>query len=102
MLECPVCNSQDVRVSFSLPVYEIFYRLQGLQRYRCRECRKVFRVPLRPGEDFAKKPLRRRSHRTRRFRSGTPAWQRKAVEAVFFLILVFIFYAALKNVGFTL
>lgn len=101
--ECPVCDSQHVRVSFSRPVHEIFYRWQGLQRYRCRECRKVFHAPLGPGEEFAKKPpRRRRTHRVRRFRSTSPIWQRKAMEAMFFLMLVVMFYAALKNVGFTL
>ena len=102
VLECPVCSSQDVRVSRSRPVYEIFYRWQGLQRYRCRECRKVFRIPLRPGEDFARKAVRRRRQGVHRFKSRAPSWQRKAGEAMFFLVLVLVFYAALKNVGFTL
>ena len=103
VLECPVCNSQEVRVSLSRPVYEFFYRWQGLQRYRCRDCRSVFRMPLRPGEGLAQKPARRRrSHRIRRFRSRMPGWQRKTVEAMFFLLLVFAFYTMLKNIGFSL
>lgn len=103
VLECPVCDSHDVRVSFNRPPYEFFYRWQGLQRYRCRECRSIFRIPLRPGETFAKKPARRRrTHRIRRYSNSSPQWARKSMEAALFLMLLFVFYAALKNVGFTL
>ena len=104
MLNCPVCDSEDVRVSFNLPPWEYVYRWQGLQRYRCRECRTVFRVPLAPGEEFARKPKYRR--RSKEFDQGVPApdwrhlsgWRQKAVEAAFFLVLVIVFYTALKVV----
>ncbi len=106
MLKCPVCDSEDVRVSFSLPPWECFYRWQGLQRYRCRECRAAFHVPLAPGEEFAPNPKRRRRSRERQFDQAVPApdwrhlsgWRQKAVEAAFFLVLVVVFYTALKVV----
>jgi hypothetical protein len=97
VLECPVCASENVRVSFSTPPWEPIYRWQGLQRYRCRECRKTFHEPLLPGEDFAPKPARRRRRRAlHKERLAVPAWQQKLFEGALFLLLLFFFYAALS------
>ena len=96
-LECPVCASENVRVSFSTPPWEPIYRWQGLQRYRCRECRKTFHVPLLPGEDFAPKPARRRRRQPLyNSRLTVPAWQQKLFEAALFLVLLGFFYAVLS------
>ena len=100
LVECPLCVSENVRVSFSTPPWEPIYRWQGLQRYRCRECRKTFHVPLRPGEDFAPKPARRRRRQAvYQERLAIPAWQRRVFECLLFLVLVFFFYAALAVVN---
>jgi hypothetical protein len=94
-MECPVCDSDNVRVSFRTPLVESIYRWQGLQRYRCRDCRKVFHVPLAPGEEFAKKPPRRRRTRVHKEQLGMPSWGRKLVEATLFVVLFIAFYVAL-------
>jgi hypothetical protein len=102
MLECPVCDSENVRVSFNAPFWEFFYRWQGLQRYRCRECRKIFHHPLAPGEQFATKPQRTR--RTPRKRER--AWiklnngQARMVEGGLFLLMLVVFYTVLKAIHF--
>jgi hypothetical protein len=97
MLECPVCESDNVRVSFNTPLWEFLYRWQGLQRYRCRECRKVFHYPLAPGEQFTTKPRRRRS-RPRNTTGGIilNGWQAKVLQGAFFVVMVVVFFAALK------
>jgi hypothetical protein len=96
VLECPVCESGNVRISFSTPPIERIYRWQGLQRYRCRDCRAVFHLPLRPGEELAKKPRhKRRRASLHKERLELPPWGRKLVEATLFLVLLIAFYVAL-------
>ena len=98
MLECPVCASENVRVSFNTPVWEFIFRWQGLQRHRCRECRKIFHHPLAPGENFATKPQRRRRklQKQETARITLNRWQGRILEGVFFLLMVVVFYTALK------
>jgi transposase-like protein len=100
VLECPVCGSDKVRFSFSTPAWEFIYRWQGLQRYRCRECRKAFHVPLGPGEEFAKKPPRKRRERITTNSLAIPTWQRKLLETALFVAMVAVLYAALRAVNF--
>jgi hypothetical protein len=97
VVECPVCDSENVRVSFSTPVVERIYRWQGLQRYRCRDCRKVFHLPLAPGEEFARKPPRRRRRdRLHREDLVLPRWGRNLLEATLFVVLLVVFYVVLS------
>jgi hypothetical protein len=101
MPECPVCDSDNVRVSFRTPVWEFFCRWQGLQRYRCRECRKTFYQPLRPGETFAIKPRRRRRSEGRsKLDINLNSRQRKLLDGALFVLMVVVFYAALKAIKF--
>lgn len=68
-----------------------------MQRYRCRECRKSFYHPLRPGETFAVKPRRRRkSQRKAELGMTLNSWQRKLLEGALFALMVVVFYAAIK------
>lgn len=98
MPECPVCDSGNVRVAFRTPTWDFVYRWQGLQRYRCRECRKSFYHALLPGETFAPKPRRRRRARRREAEVGITlnSWQRKLLEGALFALMVVVFYAAIK------
>jgi len=102
VLECPVCASENVRVSFNTPFWEFVYRWQGLQRYRCRECRKIFHYPLVPGEKFATKPRRRRrkSQKQETARTSAGKWRIRTAEAVVFLLMVVVFYTALNALHF--
>jgi hypothetical protein len=99
VLQCPVCASENVRVSFSRPFWEPIYRWQGLGRYRCRECRKAFHAPLLPGGRFASKAARHRSRkRADAGKEPQPVAPRrkKLFEGALFLILLIFFYVLLS------
>jgi len=99
--ECPVCDSNNVRVSFRTPPWDFVCRWQGLQRYRCRECRKSFYHPLLPGETFAPKPRRRRrAQRNVEHGITLNRWQRKLLDGALFALMVVVFYAAIKAMKF--
>lgn len=97
MLKCPVCDSENVRVSHSRRLWEFAYEWRGLQRYRCRDCRATFHHPLGPGEKFASRPRCKRSPQPdKTARIALNRLQQKASEAGLFLLLLIAFYMAMK------
>jgi len=96
MLTCPVCASDNVRRSRRKPVLEFLKRWRGLQRYRCRECTKVFHQPLGPGELAFRQEVEQRRRRRSSRRGGflrRKTRQRLAEMVLFFSALV-VFYIA--------
>ncbi len=94
-MNCPVCASDNVRVSRKDPALEFLKRWRGLQRYRCRECRKVFHRPLNPGEQAKTiKPLRRR--RTVRKAPDGSGKFRAALDVFIFLVMLAISFGVLR------
>lgn len=98
MLTCPVCSSDNIRRSRRRPTLEFFKRWRGLQRYRCRECRKVFHRPLLPNEHVTMSRIAV-SGRSSRYAFFGPKRRRHAVELVLFFALLVIFYMAFKALG---
>lgn len=100
MLTCPVCLSDNVRRSRRRPALEFVKRWRGLQRYRCRECRKVFHRPLLPHEDVTISRIAVNGRgRSSRYAFFAPKRRRHAVEFVVFFALLVIFYMAFKALG---
>lgn len=50
MIACPVCQSEDVRASWSTRITDVFHRLRGRVPFRCRQCRQRFFAALSVAE----------------------------------------------------
>lgn len=114
MLTCPVCASDNVRLSRRKPKREFLKRWLGLQRYRCRDCRNVFHEPMQAGDVGAKTREHPRVNRSSeratahqatmrqvsmRQVSGPRKRLRRVGDVVLFLTMVAVFYAALRYFG---
>jgi hypothetical protein len=72
----------------------------GLQRYRCRECRKIFYQPLGPGQEYAIKRRREgEAEGDTKLEITLNSWQRKLLEGAFFVLMVIVFFEALKAIS---
>ncbi len=98
MLTCPVCRSEDVRRSHRNNLYSLIKRWRGLRRYRCRECRKIFYMPLSPLEQAVRKPFKHEPDSDALLLKEPlrKKNQRRIIELLLFLIMVAVFYFVLK------
>lgn len=96
---CPACHSLDTRPSQKTGRFESLHSWRNEQRYRCRECRQSFYVAVSPAE----RAKIRASENVRKKRAR--GWhgfvqsrtQRRLIEALLFLGMLFIFYCVFNS-----
>ncbi len=101
-MTCPWCGSQNIRQSRKESAVEFWHSWRGLQRFRCRDCRRSFRVPVSPAERSLPKPAKSKRSKSKRTRGWEalvqkPA-QRRAIEVILFIGMLLVFYVIFVSV----
>lgn len=92
-MTCPSCGSPNVRVSKRNPTFAFIHQMQGLERFRCRECRNAFWD--KPPKNDDEERIRRK--RQRAWGSFIQSRRRRGlIEITLFIAMLLIFFVTIR------